>query len=456
MDRPSLPPKRRLDTNLETPSLPAAKRARLFETSLPQPAPKRPRASFLEDHVGLIDTISEWIESVGSNREKRSRSDSYLHASSDDPISRNLTRSAPQMAYNRDADGYAVPPTPSQSYRSVTPSDAGSSRSSKVLVEDPYYRDQNLAYNHVYMRDPYDQFPEHVSSLVDQVRRGRDSPGPTVDHIRQDAKLTALEMRGLDEPKVEKYFRSTIFYDPEEEDSLERSDRQPMSRHAVPKAGPRYKISNPIPDMMYGYSRHHAFPDQQTQFISMGNQMNGTANSESLMYPFFVIEFKGNGGDLWVATNQCLGGSASCINIAERLNDQLRNCNSSKVKPIDSTAFSIAMNGTEARLYVSWKHSDLNYYMQKVKSFLLQDPEHYIEFRKHVKNIIDWGKDNRLKEIRESLDTLLEENQKRISDAAKSRPPPTEDSTSQSKRHKPPPSRRSSNSGHDTEQRQSE
>ncbi|KAK0655310.1 hypothetical protein B0T16DRAFT_498960 [Cercophora newfieldiana] len=70
------------------------------------------------------------------------------------------------------------------------------------------------------------------------------------------------------------------------------------------------------------------------------------------------------------------------------------------------------MNGTEARLYVSWKHSDLDYYMQK----------DYIDFRKHVKNIIDWGKDKRLKDIRESLDNLLEESRKRASGAAKHKP----------------------------------
>ncbi|KAI1147879.1 hypothetical protein F4825DRAFT_436020 [Nemania diffusa] len=465
MDGPSQSTKRRLDTNLETPSLPQPKRARLSKTDLQQPAPKHPRASFLEDHVELTDTISEWLESIGSDREKRCRSDSYLHASSDDPISRNLTRSAPQMAYNRDADGYAVPPTPGLSYGSFAPSIApsddtgatsGSGRSSRALVEDPYYRDQNLAFNHVYMRPRYEPFPEHIANVVDYARKKRDSLGPSPDDVYQDTALDALERRGLDEPEVEDYFRDRVFPKPGEEDDLRRSDRQPMSRHVVPNVGPQFRVSNPIPDMLYGYGRHHAFPGQQTQLISMGNEMNGTANNQSLMYPFFVIEFKGNGEDLWVATNQCLGGSASCINIAERLNDQLRKCKSSKVKPVDSTAFSIAMNGTEARLYVSWKHSDLDYYMQKVKSFLLQDPEHYIEFRKHVKNIIDWGKDKRLKEIRESLDTLLEESRKRTSEAAKSRPPPTKDSTSKSKRHKPPPSRKSSSSGHDTKQARSE
>ncbi|KAL2176471.1 uncharacterized protein P884DRAFT_261034 [Thermothelomyces heterothallicus CBS 202.75] len=411
MDEPSQSMKRRLDTNLETSSLPAAKRARLFETNLQQPAPKRPRASFLEHHVGPTDTISEWLESVGSDREKRCRSDSYLHHSSDDPISRNLTRSAPQMAYNRDADGYALPPTPRPSSGSVALSDAGSSRSSRALVEGPLYRDLNLASNRVYMRERYEQFPEHVSSLIDHVRRDRESPGPSLEQVWQDQDLTALETRGLDEPEVEDYFRDRMFPKPKQGDSLQRTDRQPMLRHAVPNYGSSLRISNPTPDMLYGYSRHHAFPDQQTQLISMGEEP--VANNQGLMYPFLVIEFKGNGGDLWVATNQCLGGSASCVNIAERLNDRLRKCKNSKVKPIDSTAFSIAMNGTEARLYVSWKDSDLNYYMQKVDSFLLQKPQDYIEFRKHVKNVIDWGKDKRLKEIRESLDTLLEESRKR-------------------------------------------
>ncbi|KAK0728898.1 hypothetical protein B0T26DRAFT_749056 [Lasiosphaeria miniovina] len=78
-----------------------------------------------------------------------------------------------------------------------------------------------------------------------------------------------------------------------------------------------------------------------------------------------------------------------------------------------------------------------DYYMANIKSFLLQEPEHYIEFRKYVRNIIDWGKDKRLKEIRDSLDGLLEESRKRASEAAKSRQPPSDGSaTSSGKRRK--------------------
>ncbi|KAG9236262.1 hypothetical protein BJ875DRAFT_503484 [Amylocarpus encephaloides] len=163
-------------------------------------------------------------------------------------------------------------------------------------------------------------------------------------------------------------------------------------RHVVPDVGSKLKVSTP-------------------------------PNSQDLIYPFFVTEFKADGpggsGSLWVATNQCLGASVSCVNVAECLNRQLRRCKSDKVQPIDSAAFSIAMSGTEARLYISWKHNELDYYMRKVKSFSLQEPEQYVEFRKHVRNIIDWGKDWRLKEIRKSLDSLLEGNRKIASQLAK-------------------------------------
>ncbi len=155
----------------------------------------------------------------------------------------------------------------------------------------------------------------------------------------------------------------------------------------------------------------------------MGREI--VANNQSLIYPFFVIEFKGDGpsgaGGLLVATNQCLGGSVSSVNVAETLNRQLNCCKSDKIQLIDNAAFSIAMSGTEARLYISWKHNQLDYYMANINCFLLQKPEHYLEFRKIVLNIIDWGRDTRLGAIRDSLDSFLEESRQRASEAARSR-----------------------------------
>jgi hypothetical protein len=423
----------------------------------PKPLPlKRPHASFLEDSVDHLPSspvpkryrpgsVIKWIESISgseSYRERHCRSDALLGHSDGELIPRRLAKSAPNTEYTRDADGFVMPPTPASWHApSVAPSNtsgASTGSSRKKLVEDPHYRQNNLAENNIYMRSSREQYPEHIASLVDEVRMDRDSPGPSPDHVWQDMGLENLEM-GTGEPDVEDYFRGKIFAKPVPQDSLKRIDKNPMAKQVVPDVGSRLKVSTPAPDMLYGYNRLGAFTHgQQAQFRSMKNEM--AANSQDLICPFFVVEFKADGpggsGSLWVATNQCLGGSASCVNIAERLNRQLRQCNSDRLRPIDSTAFSIAMSGTEARLYISWKHDELNYYTQKVDSFLLQSPEHYLKFRKCVRNIIDWGKDKRLKGIRDSLDSLLQEDRKTASQLAKSRPQPLDDCASSSHKRK--------------------
>lgn len=436
----------------------------------PKPLPlKRPHPSFLEDSVDQLPSspalkrycpdsvdsfVTRWLESGSeseSYRESHCRSDTLLGHPDGEPISRRLTKSAPNMGHTQDADGFGLPPTPASirsrscqadaehdppvsSYaKSVTPSDiSGSSR--KSLVENPYYRDNNLAENNIYMRNFYEELPEDIAGLVDHVRKDRDSPGLSSDQLRQNTRLYDLEM-GTAESAVENYFKANVFPDPERLDSLKRIDKNPMAKHVVPDVGSKLKVGTPVPVMLYGYNRLGAFPQQQAQLRSMGNEM--VANTQGLVYPFFIIEFTADGpggsGSMWAATNRCLGGSASCINIAERLNHQLRQCKNKNVRHIDSAAFSIAMNGTEARLYVSWKYDELKYYTQKVDSFLLQKPKDYMDFRKHVRNIIDWGKDKRLKEIQDSLNSLLEESRKTASQLAKSCPPPSSgDSTSSS------------------------
>ncbi|KUI64656.1 hypothetical protein VM1G_00773 [Cytospora mali] len=139
--------------------------------------------------------------------------------------------------------------------------------------------------------------------------------------------------------------------------------------------------------------------------------------------------------------------TASCVNIAEHLNRQ-----SNEVYPVNSAAFSIAMSGSEARLYISWKQNELDYYMANIDSFLLQKPKDYLEFRKYVLNIIDWGNDTRLNEIRSCLDFLLEESRKKASEAAKARPPPSDSSLSSSKRGKASSRGRTGSMGSDAAQ----
>ena len=93
--------------------------------------------------------------------------------------------------------------------------------------------------------------------------------------------------------------------------------------------------------------------------------------------------------------------------------------------------------------------------MANVESFLLQKPKDYLEFRKYIRNIIDWGKDSRLKEIRNSLDSLLEVSRLRASEAAKPRQPPSDNSAlSSSKKRKSSSSRGRSSGSKITQQSQ--
>ncbi|KFH48647.1 hypothetical protein ACRE_003730 [Hapsidospora chrysogenum ATCC 11550] len=446
------PTKRQLDEIDQPP----AKKARLEPADKtpvlhhPKPTSSTRYATFLEKFVDPTPTpransehsfVLEWLESVGSDRDTRCRSDSYLHPSDDSPIPRRFLKSAPEMSYRKHTDGYMVPATPastgSASYnKSVAPSDASrsSSRSTKKsLVEEPNYRDENLRRNGIHMMpvSRSRRLPDHVASAVRYIQQDRDSPPPTAEDIWRDQELDDL-YNGAPESQVESYFRDKILPRTGPPGPLRRDDRLPMFADAVPSTGSSWRVSNPVPDMLYGYDRRRAFPQYDAPLDYMGSDAKGNSQSPPLLYPFFLIEYKASGGNMVVATNQCLGASATCVNIAETLNRRLKECRSDMVQSVNSSTFSVATNGVDARLYISWKQDDLDYYMATVKNFQLQEPEQYVEFRKYVRNIVQWGADRRLKEVRDALDTLLEESRKRASTVAKSRAPPYADAASNS------------------------
>lgn len=270
----------------------------------------------------------------------------------------------------------------------------------------------------------------------------RASPGPSVDELRHDGLLHDLEM-GVAESVVSNYFNA-VFPNFSLSHHLKRSDKVPMTRELIPcgHAASNLRVSTPVPDLSYGYSRHGLTSGSQMQLLSMTKIV--TSNSEDLLLPFLVVEytsegFGGSGGTLWMATNQCLGASATCVNMMEKLNLSSEYCRNSQVEQLDSTTFSIAMSGTEARLYISWKHDKLAYYQQKVKGFLLQDPEQFVDFRKHVLDIIDWGREERLSGFQRVLDGLLDAARQMSSTTMKSRPSPGDSSGNKPKRPKPSP-----------------
>src|SRR4051794_33604544 len=95
------------------------------QPALRQPKPKPPRppyASFLRDFVDPVPP--NCAESVGLEREKHCRSDSYLQLSGDAPVSRYFKRSAPEMDHTLFTNGGVALSTPTPdgvvSYQAVT------------------------------------------------------------------------------------------------------------------------------------------------------------------------------------------------------------------------------------------------------------------------------------------------------------------------------------------------
>lgn len=264
------------------------------------------------------------------------------------------------------------------------------------------------------------------NDLMGRMNRPRDSPEPTAEELLADQDFNDV-LYGAEESKVADYFKEKIANTGGSSRPVLNKSLQIQRQHlpSNPALPPDCKLSCPAPDSLYGYSDSH-FSRHGAQLAEMPTL---AANTQGLLLPFFAVEFKAQGpssnGNLWVAENQAMGASVACVRIAEQLNKRLEECsNIREVQKIDTSAFSIAMNGTEARLFITWRETPERYLMKHVKSYLVSEPDHYLQFRRVVRNILDWGKDERLRDIYKCFDSLLEESRLQASKVAKDRSRP--------------------------------
>jgi hypothetical protein len=404
----------------------------------PRPS-KPPYAAFVEEDPSLDTRVADWLDSIDSDLlrpEKR-------------------PQSAPEMGGKPDDDGQTTGitlPPPTTLARSGTRGQSSqASGTSHFGPRDPLYRQVNLRLNQVYVKTRPTLLPPHVEQHVAEIKsQRRNSP-----ELSDEALAEYLQERGrLDDRCVEadvtklaeKWVLPSMSHPSYKESGLERTDGLPLANHltpACPGVPASVRVTQPKPDLLYGYSGAAdtpAFTDSQTiaQFSldQYPNQCFAIANNFGLRFPFFAMELKadaGTFGSLWVAANQCAGDAAACLNAAERLNDLLAETNQPMV---DNLTYCVAMDNRLAQLYVSWKPERLQYYMCEVGTYRLSYEEDFKEFRRHVRNILDWGKDKRLSQIKEALDVILEENRKEAARAAKARPSSNSGSDGSSKRRR--------------------
>ncbi|KAK4136012.1 hypothetical protein BT67DRAFT_375565 [Trichocladium antarcticum] len=340
-----------------------------------------------------------------------------------------------------DCGDFPIPPPSvasaarSRASRANTEDDRSSTSTTQREVRHPLYRENNLQLNHIHFRLADSPLPDAISGHLERLRAPRDSPELSSDELGRLIHRVHVLDEGCVETQVAAFLNDTIFpsppsgtdpdTDPDPDPAygaatgLLSTSGAPMSPHLVPAdpASP-FKVSQPRPGKLYGYAGRAATRFTPSQLLAQTMLHPripdyAVATPQGLRFPFLAVEFKaacGTTGNVWVAANQCAGASAACVGAVERLNVLLRTCGGGSGldmgRSVDHWAYSVAVDHHVAQLYVSWKGDGLDFYMQRVGAFLLASPEHFADFRRRVRNILDWGKGARLAEIGDALDRL--------------------------------------------------
>lgn len=167
------------------------------------------------------------------------------------------------------------------------------SRSYDSLVENPCYRDTQLALNKISLVDSRKELPSHISALIKSLTPDRVSILPSHEHAEDNNELLAMELEAS-KANVENFFRDNIVPRSSQDNILLRSDRIIISNEAMVSKMPNLEINTPIPGMLYGYNISNAFEHEQKIWIATPGG-SACANDEGLLYPFMAVEFKGDG-----------------------------------------------------------------------------------------------------------------------------------------------------------------
>ncbi|KAI1323286.1 hypothetical protein F5Y16DRAFT_403589 [Xylariaceae sp. FL0255] len=329
-----------------------------------------------------------------------------------------------------------------------TPGGCTASTNRSSLVKRHDYRDKNLRDNHIFIvqrlyirecltkpltyhdEDP----PVEARKLLEWIDVQPKEIPSEINHQYEKA-LGRMQQNGAAESDVAAWFRDAVFPKDPVQDLLRVQYDITFHREVVPSRNTPNRVAAPIPDIAIGYRvEGGAFTEGQRLAGQQISPTLGQANGLNLHFPFLTVEFKAHvhvNGDLWwEATNQCAGASASCVEIIDRLNAELRKrseyADSGCTNSIATVAFSYSIDQSNAHLYITWKTEDCKYYMRRAKFYCLDKKEEFAMFRRDMRMIIEWGEHHRFKEIQAALDFTLDADRKKNMESVKKREPPSE------------------------------
>lgn len=274
-------------------------------------------------------------------------------------------------------------------------------------TEEPTYRKLVLGQNKIYMIWVMETHPD-LSTAPHDLSRGRSSPEPDAQSLEQSIEYQDM-LDGIPTCLLRTYVRLFMLCLWPVDGRLWWTTDACIHRDWVPyKSNPsNLCISQPRPNALYGYHCRRAFsPKHRIALMHLLRSMAATMSGLTL--PFLTIEYcnvgPGVSDNIWAAENRCMGAASTCVNMVCYLNLMLRSVD---LPPVEQSAYSVIISNQHATIFVT-QLGEKAFYTTRVKSFTLSDPEQLIDLRKHVRNILDWGLNERLDAIYDRLTRIYE------------------------------------------------
>ncbi|KAK7976318.1 hypothetical protein PG989_014781 [Apiospora arundinis] len=289
--------------------------------------------------------------------------------------------------------------------------------STPQLVKKTDYRTINLKENNIKYVYPGEApfLPEPVAVDCDTAKGCNIKVEAWWRYRLHRAVIRRCHEGGRNESELQRWFATRVsdMFDETCGLELESVENGPFLAEYFPWSNAVAPVSLPKPDIIYGYTLRGMgshFSDKQIISGQIMNPEMGRVSSGPLCFPFLIVELKmdgRNGGSRWVGENQCLGSTATCVTMVDRLNEQLLK-RDSKAERITNTVFSVLMDQYFATLYVSWMDGEEGCCMRRISHFEVDTEAGVANMFRCVNNILEWGRGTRLQNIHRALDAIAE------------------------------------------------
>ncbi|KAI9678156.1 MAG: hypothetical protein M1817_006101 [Caeruleum heppii] len=349
-------------------------------------------------------------------REKANFIESWLSTSSWSRQDLIANESLPQTpSKGMPPDTGEVLPSPDTRSSIALASSSRRSEKTAVSVHDANFRD-SLRYRKIYINreDPPVELMRRAKRITTRPRTSPDIDDATARKLRDTARR--LESEG--EQVIVQELVPHLF--PVSDNGIDRRlarNANQVWRDAVPVPLDPNMLANPLalprpkPDIAFGYSEA-AFDPKQLMTIDLLIDQFGRSYAvpdDKLRFPFLGIEIKSQakGGTHFIATNQVANAGSIAMNGSLEL--PRRTVGVGQFDSDEPQFFSLSMDHALACLNVHWlsgnaEDGSFSFHMEGLSKHVLDDVDGLRAVRRAVKNILDYGANERLRTLCEALD----------------------------------------------------